>query len=834
VSATRSERLARFQVRHAATIAVAALLVTIACLPRVRALELRSEWVDLLPRSAPSVQDLHAGEQRVRGTSTLTVVASSRSPDALRRYAAALGPRLDALPPSLGVYSVQWNVSAWQSFVRAHRFLFAPLSELTEARDRLRERIAYERASALPGFVNLDDPPESTDALIARARAQLRRVDDEAARFPGGFLMRPGGRHLAIFLRTDIPAGEAARAGTLVRRVEAEIARLPVTGFAPDLEVSIAGDLRVALLVHDSIEHELVIATLLTVGLCVLAIFGLFRTPRAVVLLGASVAVPVVVTFALTQLTIGHLNASTAFLGSIVIGNGINPGIVWLARYFEERRGGGDLVDAIARAHHGVWAGTFTASLAASLSYGSLMVTDFRGFHDFGVIGAMGMVLCWALTLLVLPSLVSLWERWRPLPMRPSGTSNPYGVWFARAARRAPVALALTSAALALAGAVLGIVAIARDPLDYNFRHLTTVRADITRASDLNGVAGDIVGRTGNGSAIAVLVARREDAAPLRAALEDLRDRHGAPFGAVRSLDDLIPDAQPAKLAVLADLRRLMLEARAHASPSTQRDLDAAMPPADLRLLGDDDVPAAAALLFSERDGARGRMLFVEEQRGAVIWDGRYMIAWANAIRSARVVGRAQPLVVGSAPVYADMITAVVRDGPLAIVVSLAATTLLVLLSFRRGLYRALTLLGLFTGIAWMAGLMTLLKIRLNFLNFVALPITFGIGVDYAVNVVRRYAQEVDEGTSRDPIEAAVQETGGAIVVCSLTTIFGYCALLTSANRALNSFGLAAVLGELACVLATTLGLSSVLVLLERRRVGRTHRDHVAPKNARG
>ena len=32
-----------------------------------------------------------------------------------------------------------------------------------------------------------------------------------------------------------------------------------------------------------------------------------------------------------------------------------------------------------------------------------------------------------------------------------------------------------------------------------------------------------------------------------------------------------------------------------------------------------------------------------------------------------------------------------------------------------------------------------LADIRLNFLNFAALPITFGIGVDYAVNVAQRY-----------------------------------------------------------------------------------------------
>ncbi|MDB4932871.1 MAG: putative rane protein, partial [Myxococcaceae bacterium] len=384
------------------------------------------------------------------------------------------------------------------------------------------------------------------------------------------------------------------------------------------------------------------------------------------------------------------------------------------------------------------------------------------------------------------------------------------------AARRYPVALAGASGLLGLAGVALAVVAIARDPLDYNFRNLASVRPETERASRLNGLAGDIVGRTGSGSAIAVLVDRRDDVAALKASLDDRRDRHGAPYGPVRTLDDLLPADQAAKLAVVADLRALMLEAREHASPATRRDLDAYLPPADLRPLGDADLPASVASLYTERDGTRGRLLFVEEKPGASIWDGRYLVAWSDAIRRAPAPGGRRPHVVGNAPVYADMIEAIWRDGPRAVLASLLATVALVLASFRRGRYRALTLLGLLTGIAWMAGALTLLRIRLNFLNFVALPITFGIGVDYAVNVMRRYAQEVEAGGG-DPIEAAVQETGGAIVVCSLTTIFGYSSLLTSANRALNSFGLAAVIGEVACVLAAVVGLSAVLVLLERR-----------------
>ena len=43
-------------------------------------------------------------------------------------------------------------------------------------------------------------------------------------------------------------------------------------------------------------------------------------------------------------------------------------------------------------------------------------------------------------------------------------------------------------------------------------------------------------------------------------------------------------------------------------------------------------------------------------------------------------------------------------------------------------------------------GIFALLHVRLNFLNFIALPITFGIGVDYAVNVVQRYAIDPARG----------------------------------------------------------------------------------------
>src|SRR5207253_9929709 len=124
----------------------------------------------------------------------------------------------------------------------------------------------------------------------------------------------------------------------------------------------------------------------------------------------------------------------------------------------------------------------------------------------------------------------------------------------------------------------------------------------------------------------------------------------------------------------------------------------------------------------------------------------------------------------------------------------------------------AIVMASLLIGIAWMTGGLAIAGVRLNFLNFIALPITFGIGVDYAVNIIQRYLKEGTGG-----MLTAVRETGGAVVLCSMTTTLGYLALVRSVNYAVRSMGIAAVLGEAACLLAAMVLLPSVLVLRDRR-----------------
>jgi predicted RND superfamily exporter protein len=189
------------------------------------------------------------------------------------------------------------------------------------------------------------------------------------------------------------------------------------------------------------------------------------------------------------------------------------------------------------------------------------------------------------------------------------------------------------------------------------------------------------------------------------------------------------------------------------------------------------------------------------------------LFRWADSYRRTELAdGQGVVLGSGRAVIYADIWAAVIDDVPRAVTVSLLLTLLVVALCFRRGGATVTVMIALVAGVLSMTGALAATGVRLNFLNFIALPITFGIGVDYAVNIVQRYRGEGTGG-----MITAVRETGGAVVLCSATTTLGYLALVRSVNYAVRSLGVAAVLGEVACLVFAVLVLPAALVWRDRR-----------------
>jgi predicted RND superfamily exporter protein len=168
--------------------------------------------------------------------------------------------------------------------------------------------------------------------------------------------------------------------------------------------------------------------------------------------------------------------------------------------------------------------------------------------------------------------------------------------------------------------------------------------------------------------------------------------------------------------------------------------------------------------------------------------------------------------IAGSLPISTDLLEAVAHDGPRATLFSFVAVCILVIFLFRNIQTIALVLFALILGVTWLAGFILTFHLKVNFFNFIALPITFGIGVDYGVNVFQRYREEGGGNILR-----VIRHTGGAVALCSFTTVVGYTSLLIAGNQGFVSFGRLAVAGEITCVTAALIALPAYLTLRARR-----------------
>ena len=216
---------------------------------------------------------------------------------------------------------------------------------------------------------------------------------------------------------------------------------------------------------------------------------------------------------------------------------------------------------------------------------------------------------------------------------------------------------------------------------------------------------------------------------------------------------------------------------------------------------------------YDELDGKKGLIVYVFPRPGAGLWDGRRVIRFAQSVWATALPSGETIYTSGEPVIFADMLEAVAHDAPRAAAGSVLGVLLLLLVSFRNLRASLVVMASLLAGVVMMGGGMALFDIKLNFFNFVVIPITIGIGVDYAVNIYQRYRLE-----GPGSLGLVIRRSGGAVALCSLTTIIGYCALIIAQNAALTSFGWMANIGEFACLFTAILSMPAFLLLAERRR----------------
>ncbi len=800
---------------------------------------------ELLPSDSPGLKAFEHQLGRVGGGATLLVVIESPDREANRAFVRDLSARLDAVvreehagtEPKLIAY-VESGSKDVHDFFEQNKWLYAGRQDLEDAYDTLDRQIAIRS-----GMVeNLDDTPEDPpaggaasgasagskkpalglDEYRERWKAKAKERDD----FPSGYFETKDGSKLGIRIVSSTTGMGDAAGDRLLARVEQIVADMKPTSYQSEMRVGFAGDIPNAAAEKDSIVSEAAWAT----GVALVVILGglvwFYRSPWSLVVITVPAALGVGCAYAFAYFRFGYVNTTGMFLGAIILGNGINYPIVLLSRYREFRARGQAAADARREAVQNALRAELVGACVASIAYGSLTITQFRGFNQFGWIGLVGMLLVWVSMIPCVPALLVLieqlqawlpaWLRDPPPRVRADGSPGRFSALLASATERAPWAFVAAAVAVTAVAAVR-IPAFLRDPWEYNFDRLGSRGSKHGGAGEWSNKAEQVFGGKMNIAGARMLADSAEQVPLVKARIlaNDAADPEGRLVADIATVQDLMPgtaEEQREKLEVLDRIRDRLTPAVLEGLPGDERArVEELKPPENLRVVAPKDLPPLLRRRFEENDGRVGTVFYVKYKNDISLSDGYTLLRIAKSTDNVRLPDGTLVQTASRATVFAEMIRSMERDGPRATLASLLAVAVVVLVATRNLRGAGTVLAVLLLGVTWLVGGAAWFGEKLNYVNFITLPITFGIGCEYPFNVYDR------SRLLGGDVSASVRRVGSAVAMCSFTTVVGYGSLLFADFQALQSFGRLAVSGEIACLSGALLLLPALLHLLRRR-----------------
>ncbi len=799
------EKLVWFTTKHYIWVLVLACLVTAFSAYLTSRLHVSIDLQSLLPDDYASVKQMKAiGEKIGRGEGNVVVVIESESPDASLAFADDL---TEVLSQKQYVNRVDHRID--HSFFKANRLLFLDMDDLIEIRDRIKRRIDKEKLERNPFYINLEEDDEAVEA-----GQKIDWNDIEAKYYKGERKLKQGkgseiheiddGKVVGIQIIPNSLDSDLAYAKWITEEITSECKKLNPASYDSSLQFGLAGSYKNMLDQKKALDRDIyssITVSLLGVYL-ILCLY--FRRFLAVLFIAVPMVMGIIWTFGMTYLVIGGLNMVTAFLFAILFGLSIDYGIHMLGRYLEEReKNGVEIVEALITVLHQTGGAAIITAMTTAAAFYMLMITDFKGFSEFGAIAGNGILLCLTAMYFVFPPLIIFGEKTKILNVHRRLSFIP-----AFRIGRLPAYKSII-----LAGFIFTAICIYMAPrveFEYNFRKL---RADLKTSQKWKNMGYQLF--TESFTPAVTMASSQEE---LKEAIKELEfraehDVESPTIDHVTSLFSFVPDQQEKRFEILADIKRLLKDDTLKLIKEKEKrkldDLSSEI--SDLRPLTQDDIPEYIKKRFRAGDGSLGHFAVIYPRVDVQLSDGRNALKFAEDIQKIETpAGTFYSS--SSAIIIAEIIKLLFRDAEIAIGASLLAVFIILLIDLRSFRKVVLVLTPLLCAFIWLLGFMFISDMKINFYNIVVLPAIFGIGIDDIVHLYHRYNEE-----GPGSLEKVLNSTGGAIVATTLTTLVGFSGLAFTWHAGLQSMGDLAIIGLTLCLITSILFFPAILLYYEER-----------------
>ena len=592
--------------------------------------------------------------------------------------------------------------------------------------------------------------------------------------------------------------------------------------------------------IEDSLQPVTIIALVAIFAITI----AFFRKWAPTLIVVSGTVAGTLYTLGFTYATLGELNMITSILGGILMGFGIDYGIHFIFRTRLELGAGKRYDVAIRDAVINAGRPALVSAVVVAGSFYVLMVSEFKGFSQFGFLAGTGTLMLGFTLFSWCPALLAIAGRRNPeLPqkligvMKPPPTTNASGK---------ELRIPRPGLVLAVGCVIVAVVCGAAIPwksgeppadagffarLPYGVRFNYNTRA-LMPANQPSVVLQDEINARFK-IASDPLAIYTKDLAETEALYKELTaDPKKRPaISQVMSLFTFVPPEgiSQANAKILEEWQEELKEIDVKAlPPETQEKAALFFKMLEARPFDVHQVPEIYASQFRHLPTTspenHGYLTFIYPS--VDLWDGKQMLQFADQTSS--IKGMVTPgkfteggptgapvekefRAAGATQLYASLARMVLKDAKLTVILTALWILVMHFADFRNAKLALASVIPLTVGLAMMMGFMALFDLRLNFMNIIILPILLGFGVSHGLYLLHRFL----EGTS--PL-VALRSVGAAVVSSTLTAVAGFAALLVASHNGLRSMGIVACIGLITTLLVSFTVLAAVMQLMHDKR----------------
>ncbi|HSC87319.1 MAG TPA: MMPL family transporter [Polyangiaceae bacterium] len=366
-----------------------------------RRLELRLNYMELLPEDAPEVVDLKWVMKKAGTEGYLVTELVGGTREERLAFAPELA-RVQEDLPEIRYAEYRYDVP----FFRRNVGSFLPLDELQRLRRELDEKVKKGIEDSFD--LGLDDEKP--------AQVDRKEVDEQFAKLekaiPPEFVEDAAKERLYILAKPAMTSMGVTQVNDMLAHVD-EVTKAAIVRSGKPFSAGYGGPAVFMKAFNDGVTKDLGVISIVALIASVVLLIAATGRPLASLFVLLPIAGAIACAMGVAAFTIGHLNIISSLLVAILLGLGVEFGIHLILRT-NEARSQLPLREALLEAVPETMDGAFSGAITNAAAFGVLIFASFSAYRQFGGIAAAGILMSWLFTYSLLPALIVATERFLP------------------------------------------------------------------------------------------------------------------------------------------------------------------------------------------------------------------------------------------------------------------------------------------------------------------------------------------------------------------------------------------------------------------------------------